>query len=86
MAGFFYYIAMVVAGGPLYNTYPPYDIYISMFCHGALYICGLVTVRTEAYNFKDAPKLVFGVALVAVRAMLLSDRRGQRKASNLYPA
>ena len=71
MAGFFYYMATIIAGGPLYNTYPPYDIYISMLCHGTIYICGLVTVGTEACNSKDAPKLVLGVALVAVWAMLL---------------
>lgn len=71
MAGFFYYIAMIVAGGPLYNSYPPYDIYIAMFCHGALYICGLVTVGTEACNSKDSVKLVLGVVLVAGRALLL---------------
>lgn len=71
MAGFFYYIAMVAAGGPLYNTYPPHNIYLSMFCHGTLYICGFITVGTEAYNAKDVPKLVFGVVLVAVRAILL---------------
>lgn len=71
MAGFFYYIAMVAAGGPLYSAYPPYDIYISMFCHGTLYLCGFVTIGTEAYDPKDAPKLVLGVALVAVRAILL---------------
>ncbi len=71
MAGFFYYMAMILAGGPLYNAYPPYDIYISLFSHGTLYVCGLVTARTEEYSYKDSPKLLLGVALVAVWAMLL---------------
>lgn len=80
MAGFFYYIAMVAAGGPLYNTYAPLDIYLSMFCHGTLYICGFVTVGTEAYSSKDAPKLVLGVALpiyyVAVAGLVLTTIKG----------
>ena len=71
MAGFFYYVAMIVAGGPLYNAYPPYDIYISMFCHGTLYVCGLVLIGTEEYSSKDTSKIVLGIVLVAIRAMLL---------------
>lgn len=71
MAGFFYYIAMIVAGGPLYAAYAPDDVFISMFCHGAIYFCGFVTIGTEVYEGKDAPKLALGVALVAVRAALL---------------
>lgn len=71
MAGFFYYIAMVAAGGPLYNTYPPYETFISMLCHGTLYLCGFVITGTEIYDFREAPKLISGVALVAARAILL---------------
>lgn len=71
MAGFFYYMAMVIAGGPLYATEPPVDVYLSMFCHGTIYFCGFVTIATEVYSKKDAPKLALGVALVAVRAAVL---------------
>lgn len=71
MAGFFYYMAMIAAGGPLYVAYDPTDVFISMFCHGTIYFCGFVTIGTKAYSGKDAPKLVLGVALVAVRAALL---------------
>ena len=71
MAGFFYYMAMIVAGGVIYGTNPPLDIYISMFCHGTIYFCGFVTIGTELCSAKDAPKLALGVALVAVRAALL---------------
>ena len=71
MAGFFYYMAMIVAGGIIYETNPPLDIYISMFCHGTIYFCGFVTIGTELCSAKDAPKLALGVALVAVRAALL---------------
>ena len=71
MAGFFYYMAMIVAGGAIYGTKPPLDIYISMFCHGSIYFCGFVTIGTEVCSAKDAPKLALGVAWVAVRAAIL---------------
>lgn len=71
MAGFFYYMAMIAAGGMIYGTNPPLDIYISMFCHGSVYFCGFVTIGTEMCSAKDAPKLALGVAAVAVRAAVL---------------
>ena len=42
-----------------------------MFCHGAVYFCGFVTICTEVCSAHDAPKLAIGVALVAVRAAIL---------------
>ena len=71
MAGFFYYMAMIIAGGPLYATYAPGDVFISLFCHGIIYFCGFVTIGTEMCNTKDSPKLVLGVAPVAFRAAIL---------------
>ena len=71
MAGFFYYMAMIAAGGPLYGAYAPGDVFISMFCHGAIYFCGFVTISTEVCSKKDAPKLALGIAFVAVRAAVL---------------
>ena len=71
MAGFFYYLAMIAAGGVIYGTYATLDIYISMFCHGSIYFCGFVTIGTELCSAKDAPKLALGVAWVAIRAALL---------------
>ena len=71
MAGFFYYMAMIAAGGMIYAANPPLDIYISLFCHGTIYFCGFVTIGTELCSVKDGPKLALGVALVAVRAALL---------------
>lgn len=71
MAGFFYYMAMIVVGGMIYGQNPPLDIYISLFCHGCIYFCGFVTISTELCSAKDAPKLGLGVASVAVRAAIL---------------
>ena len=71
MAGFFYYMAMIVAGGMIYGANPPLEIYISMFCHGSIYFCGFVTIGTEECRATDAPKLALGVIWVAVRAAIL---------------
>ncbi len=71
MAGFFYYMAMIVAGGAMYSADPPLNIYISMFCHGTSYFCGFVTVGTEVCSAADAPGLALGVAWVAIRAVVL---------------
>lgn len=70
MAGFFYYIAMIAVGGSIYNTYPPYDIYIAMFCHGTLYLCGFVMIGTQKCSSKDGYKLIGGIAYVAANALV----------------
>ena len=72
MAGFFYYMAMIAAGGMIYGQNPPLDIYISMFCHSSIYFCGFVTIGTEVCSAKDAPKLTLGVAWVALLVYYLA--------------
>lgn len=69
MAGFFYYMTMIVSGGSIYNTYPHYDIYLSMFCHGMLYLCGFVTIGTQRCSSKDGYKLLCGIVCVAINAI-----------------
>lgn len=71
MAGFFYYMNMMIAGGPIYDAYPPYDIYTSLFCHGTLYFCGFVTAGTRQYPANEGYKLVGGLAGVSTWALLL---------------
>ena len=71
MAGFFYYMAIIAAINRIYATNAPGDVYISMLCHGAVYLCGFVTIGTEKCDSKNAPLLILGVLLVAVRAALL---------------
>ena len=70
MAGFFYYAAMVLAGETLYGTDTMANTCISMLCHGTLYFCGLVTMRTERYPLK-ARALLLGTVYVALRAAIL---------------
>ena len=71
MAGFFYYLTMILLGGKIYEAYPPYEIYISMLCHGTIYLCGLVTIGTQTCPTKDGYKLALGTAYVCIRALAL---------------
>ena len=71
MAEFFYYTAMIFAGGALYASYDHIDIFISLFCHCTVFFCGFITLSTEILRKKDTPKLILGVVLVAVRAAIL---------------
>lgn len=71
MAGFFYYMTMIIAGGKIYADYPPYDTYISLCCHGTLYLCGLVSLKTTRYKPSDRYILYFGVGCIALNANLL---------------
>lgn len=71
MAGFFYYMAMILAGGPLYAADAPLEVLISLLCHGTLYFCGFVVVRTEFFRPEEASRLGLGVATVALRAVAL---------------
>lgn len=71
MAGFFYYMTLILAGGGVYAAYLPNDIYISLYCHGTLYVCGLVCLKTNRYERSDRFALLGGNVLVAVNAFLL---------------
>lgn len=71
MAGFFYYMAMILAGGSLYAADAPLEVLISLLCHGTLYFCGFVVVRTESFRLEEASRLGLGVATVALRAVAL---------------
>lgn len=84
MAGFFYYLCLIVLGGPIYGDWNPGEIYVSMACHGALYFCGLVTIGTQQFAASDSRKLLAGVALVAVRAQLLRPLAGDTSGLLIY--
>lgn len=71
MAGFFYYMALIALGGPLYGDWPVYDVYSAMYCHGTLYLCGTVIIGTGRCPEKDRKQLIGGVAYVGLRAVLL---------------
>lgn len=71
MAGFFYYFAMIFAGGALYRTYPTCEVYASLLRHGVLYVLGVVTVATESLPPAKGGKLLLGLALIGIQALLL---------------
>jgi hypothetical protein len=71
MAGFFYYAAMITAGGEIYAAYRPHEIYVSLFCHGTMYLCGLVSLKTGKFSPSEFYKLFGGVGFVLVNALLL---------------
>ncbi len=71
VAGFFYYMTLIIAGGRVYAAYPPYDIYISVYCHGSLYLCGLVSLKTNKYALSDRFILLSGNVCVALNAYVL---------------
>jgi hypothetical protein len=71
MAGFFYYTAMIVSGGKIYGAYPPYETYISLCCHGTLYLLGAIGIKTRKPEASDGLILPLGVGLVALNAYLL---------------
>lgn len=79
-AGFFYYLAMIAAGGVLYGAAPVVEVYCSLFCHGVLYFCGMLLTADAPFQMQDRKKLALGVGLVAGRALLLRPvaERGQR--------
>ena len=71
MAGFFYYVAMILAGQTIYGSDPINDVLISMLCHGTLYFCGVVMITAERCARQQRGLLLLGVCYVALRAAVL---------------
>ena len=71
MAGFFYYVTMIIAGGTIYESYEPYQIYLSLFSHGIVYLCGLVLLKTQKFDLPEFYKPLAGVGCVLLNARLL---------------
>lgn len=71
MAGFFFYVATVLAGQRIYGTNPLWDTAIAMVCHGILYFCCLLCLLTRRWGKQEPEKLVLGVGYVALRAAVL---------------
>jgi hypothetical protein len=79
MAGFFYYMTLILLGGRVYADYRPNDIYISLYCHGSLYLCGLVSLKTNRFEHSDRFLLLCGNVCVALNAFASphSGRQGE---------
>lgn len=61
MAGFFYYLTMMVAGGKVYELYPPLNVYASLLSHGSLLLIGLLKLRTVKYQSKYSYFIIIGL-------------------------
>ncbi len=83
-AGFFYYAAMIAAGGILYGHSRPYDVYLSMACHGVLYLYGMADMKTHLYAPADRYQFFAGIAYVALRAHLLRPWAGAQNRFLIY--
>lgn len=70
MAGFFYYLAMILAGGAIYGGNTPLDNAVCLFCHGTLYFCGFVLVSTTSFSRHDGWKLLLGTGYIGLRAAM----------------
>lgn len=84
IAGFCYYLAMILAGGPIYDAYPHDVIYVSMFCHGTLYLCGLVLTKTRCYPDQDRFLLLGGIAYVAAQAIVFRPLMQSKERMFIY--
>lgn len=83
MAGFFYYLTMIAAGGVIYGESPHWEVYLSLFCHGTLFFCGFVTVNTLPCT-GGIGSLLAGTAWVALRAALLRPLAGDADRLLIY--
>ena len=70
-AGFLYYMAMIIAANKLYADAPLYDVCISYFCHGALYLNGVVVLSREKVNNRDAANMMLCLLIISIRALVL---------------
>ena len=71
LAGFFYHLAMIFFGKPLYSSFPAFEVWLSLYRHGTLYLAGLVTICTVPCTEKDTRQLVLGHGMVLGRALLV---------------
>ena len=70
MAGFFYYLTMVAAGGTIYASYPHSEIYLSLFSHGTIFVCSYVLASTRCFDRQLWPRFLLGIAAVAANAAI----------------
>ena len=71
MAGFFYFLAMILRGEILYGADTPSLIYLSMLNHGILYLFGLTAIRVRLYPTSDRGVLMAGILCVASWALVI---------------
>lgn len=71
MAGFFYYLTMMIQGGIIYESYHPLTIHASLFCHGALLFLSLFKLKNESYNKNKRYILLLGLFIMIFWALIM---------------
>ena len=71
ICGLMYFLTMIVASHNLYADTPPYDTYISYFCHGTLYVNGLIMLVRLKITDRDWANTMLCLLIVSARALLL---------------
>ena len=70
IAGFFYYATMIIAGGKIYAEYSVNEIYLSLFSHGVLFICGFSLAATEHFEKRNVFPFPLYCAAIGTHAVL----------------
>ena len=70
MAGTFYYLTMILSGGNVYELYPHYDVYQSLYSHGSLLLLGLIKIRTVTLTENQSYKLIIGNLIIGTWAIV----------------
>lgn len=84
MAGFFYYLTLMLVGGRIYDAYAPSEVYFSMFCHGSVYLCGMTLIGTQRRPSHECYQLAVGIGLVIVNALVLRPVADGRERLFIY--
>ena len=77
MAGFFYFLVMILKGGSVYGADTPLLIYLSLANHGILYLFGLTAIRVHLYSSSEQKGLVAGILCVASWALAMRAWAGE---------
>jgi hypothetical protein len=71
MAGFFFYAAFIFSGENIYGEYPLFVVFLTLICHGILYLCGLLIFLDRVFLPSDYIKLFFGNSFILLWALLM---------------
>lgn len=71
MAGFFYFLLMVLFGDSVYGHFPPYSVYTSLYNHGSLVSYAIIKLATTPYERNQRLILWGGLGFCIVWALAL---------------
>lgn len=74
LAGGGYFIAIALFGNAVYANGSTDGIVAALFCHGMLFICGLLLISEKRFSHNSSWALTIGLCYVGLRALLLRQR------------